>query len=245
MKHKKILQIVAWEVINPSLLKCKKNKLYTFDEDFSGINLGCGLDNPSNWIGIDGGISHVIISKAPKFIAKKLFPKFSMKENFTFEEYYRKIKNIFLIHHELRYGIPFKDNMIPNIYSSHFLEHLSKNEGEYFLKECLRALKPGGVIRIAVPSLEKSVSEIKISIMAYEQGDYDEIQPYVTSKRDEYVSSFSNHGYMYNFQLLERSLEKCGFTNIEEFSFRKGNILDVEKLDTRPSLFIEAIKPKL
>lgn len=44
MKHKKLFQIVAWEIINPLLLKSKKDKLYKFNEEFSGINLGCGID---------------------------------------------------------------------------------------------------------------------------------------------------------------------------------------------------------
>ncbi|MFW9973110.1 MAG: methyltransferase domain-containing protein [Candidatus Odinarchaeota archaeon] len=245
MKFRELLQLIGWQIINPFLLKRKKRRLYHFNEKFRGINLGCGLDNPPNWVGIDGGITHILMSKLPKFLAKKIFSKFSMKKNYTFEEYCKKIKSIPLIHHDLRYGIPLNDKVVPHIYSSHFLEHLSRNDAEVLLKNCFRVLKPGGIIRIAVPSLEQTVLEIKASIIAYDKGDYNKIQPYVTSKKYDYLSQYSSHRYMYNFHSLKESLENTGFIEVKEFQMKRGNIPDVEKLDTRPSLFVEAIKPKI
>jgi len=40
------------------------------------------------------------------------------------------------------------------VYHSHVLEHFSKKDGELLIKNCFRILKPGGIIRIAVPDLE-------------------------------------------------------------------------------------------
>ncbi len=40
------------------------------------------------------------------------------------------------------------------VYHSHLLEHLRADEARAFLGECWRVLKPGGVLRIAVPDLE-------------------------------------------------------------------------------------------
>ena len=59
-----------------------------------------------------------------------------------------------VIEHNLLQGIPFSDNEFDLVYHSHVLEHFSKSDGSHFIQECLRVLKPGGILRIAVPDLE-------------------------------------------------------------------------------------------
>jgi SAM-dependent methyltransferase len=57
--------------------------------------------------------------------------------------------------HDARDGIPYRDGIFDVVYHSHLLEHLSKRDGSRFLRECFRVLRPGGVIRVAVPDLEQ------------------------------------------------------------------------------------------
>jgi predicted SAM-dependent methyltransferase len=59
-----------------------------------------------------------------------------------------------VISHNLLQGVPFEANKFDVVYHSHILEHFTKEDGEKFITECFRVLKPGGVIRIAVPDLE-------------------------------------------------------------------------------------------
>ena len=56
--------------------------------------------------------------------------------------------------HDLRLGIPFAEATFDVVYHSHVLEHFSKAEGKQFMAECFRVLRPGGVLRVAVPDLE-------------------------------------------------------------------------------------------
>jgi predicted SAM-dependent methyltransferase len=56
--------------------------------------------------------------------------------------------------HDLRKGIPYPDAAFDVVYHSHVLEHFPKQDAPRFLRECYRVLKPGGVIRVAVPDLE-------------------------------------------------------------------------------------------
>jgi len=53
---------------------------------------------------------------------------------------------------DLRYGIPFPDNSVDRIYSSHLFEHLHFKHIESLLKECMRVLKTGGEFIICVPN---------------------------------------------------------------------------------------------
>lgn len=50
--------------------------------------------------------------------------------------------------------LPFTNTSIHYIFAEHVLEHIPHQEGYRFLEECYRILKPGGVIRIVVPSVE-------------------------------------------------------------------------------------------
>lgn len=53
-----------------------------------------------------------------------------------------------------RAGIPFPDQSFDVVYHSHVLEHFPKAEALRFVRECFRVLRPGGIIRVAVPDLE-------------------------------------------------------------------------------------------
>ncbi len=56
--------------------------------------------------------------------------------------------------HDCRAGLPFPDHSFDVVYHSHVLEHFAKTEAPRFVQECFRALRPGGIIRVAVPDLE-------------------------------------------------------------------------------------------
>ncbi len=59
-----------------------------------------------------------------------------------------------VIHCDVTKGLPFEDDSLQVVYHSHVLEHIPKSMVKAFLNECYRVLKPGGIIRIAVPDLE-------------------------------------------------------------------------------------------
>lgn len=57
--------------------------------------------------------------------------------------------------HDLTQGLPFGDNTFDAVYHSHVLEHFSPEQGQALIAECVRVLRPGGVLRIVVPDLEQ------------------------------------------------------------------------------------------
>jgi SAM-dependent methyltransferase len=52
---------------------------------------------------------------------------------------------------------PFEDNTISIIFTSHMLEHMDNESGINIANECYRVLKPGGILRVVVPDLEKAL----------------------------------------------------------------------------------------
>ncbi|MEJ2378304.1 MAG: glycosyltransferase [Pseudolabrys sp.] len=59
--------------------------------------------------------------------------------------------------HDVTQGLPFDDASVNGVFSEHFFEHISQSQGLEFLRECRRVLKPGGVLRIAMPDLDELV----------------------------------------------------------------------------------------
>jgi predicted SAM-dependent methyltransferase len=57
--------------------------------------------------------------------------------------------------HDVCAGLPFADDSFDVVYHSHLLEHLQHHVVPGFVRECRRVLRPGGVLRLAVPDLEQ------------------------------------------------------------------------------------------
>jgi len=99
------------------------------------------------------------------------------KQYYSQQEYCDILQNHIFVHHNVEYGLPFPDESVDYLYSSHLLEHLSKEDANKLLKEAYRVLKKGGVIRICVPDLEYAIS-------LYQEGDKEKALHYffATSK---------------------------------------------------------------
>jgi len=72
--------------------------------------------------------------------------------------------------------VPYKwnDEQFDAAYSEHFIEHIHRFEGIRFLEEMKRVLKPGGVLRIAWPSMDF------VDWLIYEAAEDDEyIEEYI------------------------------------------------------------------
>jgi predicted SAM-dependent methyltransferase len=51
--------------------------------------------------------------------------------------------------------LPFADSSADVIFAEHVAEHTTPQQAWNFFEECHRVLRPGGVVRIAVPSVER------------------------------------------------------------------------------------------
>ncbi|MCR4922701.1 MAG: methyltransferase domain-containing protein [Lachnospiraceae bacterium] len=67
--------------------------------------------------------------------------------------------------------LPFSDNEVDAIYSSHMIEHFTSDQAHSWLKECHRVLKPGGVIRLVAPDLENACRNYLNELDKVKEGD--------------------------------------------------------------------------
>ncbi len=59
---------------------------------------------------------------------------------------------------DLSQPLPFAEGNFDVVYHSNVLEHIRREQATGFLRECGRILKPGGILRVAVPDLERICS---------------------------------------------------------------------------------------
>jgi predicted SAM-dependent methyltransferase len=232
----------AWELLNPTILWLKRRSRYRFGSTHIGLNLGCGLDNAPGWLGIDAGL-YVLLKNMPRVCARVAFKQFSSSRHCTLEEFQEQLRSSDIIHFDLQYGIPLGDGCVPYAYSAHLLEHLAQAHAEALLRECARILRPGGILRICVPSLGREIEDMKAAIVAYEQGDSAPAQEYLTTGRVGFQNALRNHRHMYDFTELKALLTACGFERIEERQFQQGKLPGLETMETRGGLYVEGTRP--
>ena len=75
-----------------------------------------------------------------------------------------------VVEHNLAGGIPFRDQTFDVVYHSHLLEHLTRNDAERLMRECVRVLKSGGVCRVAVPNMEDICRQYLVALENALQG---------------------------------------------------------------------------
>lgn len=198
------------------------------------INLGCGLTVASGWINIDASLNS-FFARWPTRVLKTLYRGSGARQWYTEEQYLRIMKEHQFVHHNLDYGIPLPDASVDFIYSSHWLEHLYREDAGRLLREAYRVLKPSGCIRICVPDLEHAVKQ-------YLEGNKEHALSYFfsSSKSD----ALGRHHYLYDYELLAALVTKTNFDQVTRCAYRQGRTPDIDKLDNRPeeTLYLEAVK---
>ncbi len=72
---------------------------------------------------------------------------------------------------DLRSGIPLASGSADAIYLSHVLEHLHRSDAVAVLRDSLRVLRQGGVIRVVVPDLELQCREYLAALDAVDNAE--------------------------------------------------------------------------
>jgi predicted SAM-dependent methyltransferase len=118
--------------------------------------------------------------------------------------------------------LPFADRSFDYVFSEHQIEHILYPDGVLMLRECFRVLKPGGVLRIATPDLERI-----LGLYAAEKTDVQ--QRYIRFVTDSFIPETSDyaacfvvnqdmrgwdHKFIYDFATLAQEMHRAGFVDV-------------------------------
>ena len=209
------------------------------------LNIGCGPGGKfDGYINIDNSPS-IILGKLSAI--KKALRALNIIDESRFVADWSGI-----IRCDVSKGIHFGDDTVDKIYSSHLLEHIPRDRGVFFIKECHRVLKRGGVMRLVVPDLffhtERYVEATRALIGR-------EKLPEDRTPHDVFLNTIygaylkkrrygAEHYYMYDLPTLVCILKNSGFENIKKCEFKEGADKELASFDSRPneSLHLECIK---
>jgi prepilin-type processing-associated H-X9-DG protein len=125
---------------------------------------------------------------------------------------------------DLKNGIPFASETVDGIYASHVLEHFYYKEVRKIFKESYRVLKPGGGLRMIVPSMEGAIA-------AYLDGNRSWFSEFPT-KFESLGGRFVNflfcdgqHRLAFDFSFAEEVMSDAGFSTIVRMNYGESKLL--------------------
>jgi predicted SAM-dependent methyltransferase len=227
--------------------------------DIAGINVGCGTspcDLPG-WENVDKAVN-ARIRNVPGL--RRLLGVLGLLPGAE-DRWPKRLKV-----HDIRKGLPYKENSLLYVYSSHCFEHLYLDQAMKLLRECFRVLKPGGILRLAVPDLESYCRQYMEGVQNNGRTGQGEFPADVFVRRllmvreaaprgivDRWfkpvLGKHTIHCWQYDWQSLSARFLEVGFTNVKHCSYRQSAIPDINSLDlaekASESLYVEGTKPKV
>jgi predicted SAM-dependent methyltransferase len=210
------------------------------------VNIGCGRTPTQDWRNYDNSFS-IALGKIPMVARLISCFKLLAESQVKFIEDSRKFN---IQHADASKHIPLESGCVDVLYSSHMLEHLSKQEVSRFLQEALRVLRADGILRLAVPNLRYHVN----NYLRTEDADALVEALFLTSAkpvnlidRIRYIFvGDRHHQWMYDGKSLCKLLLASGFRHPQIMEPGTTSIKDPGKLDLRErepeSVFVEARK---
>lgn len=146
------------------------------------------------------------------------------------------------IKRDLRHGLGFGPASVDFIFSEHFIEHLTREEGQRFFQEAYAALKPGGVLRISTPDLD-------FLFKCYKTGRIDAWSPTWNPKSPAAMINEGlrlwGHQFVYDHEEMREGLLMAGFNSVTKAQWHKSKHKELTGLEVRPSigdLIVECVK---
>ena len=145
-------------------------------------------------------------------------------------------------------GVPFVDDSGRGIYASHIMEHFKIGTVVRLLREFYRVLKPGGTLRVVVPSLEYAIK----AFMANNASKFPEWPDKFASiggRFNNFLLCANQHRSMFDLTFLQELLNEAKFKTVVRQRPYQSRCFSPQQLrfESDPSLidkslYIEACK---
>jgi predicted SAM-dependent methyltransferase len=177
------------------------------------IHIGCEHKIGKSWKNYD--VSYVAILEKLPIVGKLL--------NINRKRYPQEV-----LYGDISKRMLCEENAADNIFCSHTLEHMPKENMIFALKNIYKMLKQNGCFRLIVPDLKaRAENYVKTNdadqfIETIGMGHKKSANNFLEKLRGLFVNSL--HKWMYDERSMKRYLLEAGFKNIKSCSFNDSNI---------------------
>jgi predicted SAM-dependent methyltransferase len=118
------------------------------------------------------------------------------------------------------------DASMAYVFGEHVIEHVPEDTGRRVLAEMFRILRPGGVLRLTTPDLQKIIALYEDRNPAMSREEYVGFLDAITGKRHERACQLFNdfmrmwgHAWVYDEEDLAAKLREAGFVDVARREF--------------------------
>ena len=203
------------------------------------LNLGCGPQVVDGWVNVDYALGARLAATPVLGAAVRGLGLFNLRWN-------PRIRI-----HDLTKPLPWPDSTVDVCYTSHTVEHMSRDEGHRLVTEAFRVLRPGGVLRVVVPDLRQLVEQYASGKLAAEYV-VEELGVLYGIGKGGLRRLFAPmvefpHKCMYDTEAMVRLLNGCGFQATGRAAFDSA-IDDIRRIEiearTQGAVVVEGMKPQ-
>ena len=210
------------------------------------VNFGCGMTPTEGWVNYDNSFAIKLANSSFLYLLAKSLRILSVAQ-IENVEWNKKHKIYFA---DATKKIPLRDNSVECLYTSHMLEHVSREGVIVFLKEVMRLLEVNGVLRVAVPDLRIAINNYlsEEDADSFMKGIHVEAQPIskLIDKFRLFVTGYRHHQWMYDGKSLSLLMEELGFRDVRVYSKGETSIKNLNGLNlherSEESVYVEGIK---
>ena len=182
---------------------------------FKKYHIGCGSILARGFLNIDDS---------------PLGNEYAFQEHEIYEA--KEAPGAFILKYDLSRGIPAHQDSLNRIYHSHFLEHLNRDQGIKFLKDCFYTLEKNGVMRFAIPDFQlwctNYINNNKEFFSWYKSNYLPDDEYHFHTSAQIFTGMLYNHGHQmaYDYESICSILSKVGFKNIEQGRWGNSNYFE-------------------
>lgn len=151
---------------------------------------------------------------------------------------------------------PFPPGSLSHVYGDNMIEHVPLDGARALFREAVKAIPPGGRIRLVTPDVERCAEvylergDLARAQLDAHRGAGTRVEHFVDILRGVFIEYEHYRGYAWDFESLSVELEAAGFVSIERRELEqsidpvlRGLESRVLPIDRLTMLAVEAVRP--
>lgn len=134
--------------------------------------------------------------------------------------------------HDLTKPLPFGNGVADLVYSEHFIEHITFEQGLMLMRDVRRVLKPGGIFRLSTPDMLFLIKQY----LNRNLNEWANVKwfPRTPCQMVNGGMRLWGHQFLYDEEEMAMQLKAAGFASVQRVNYRESSNPRLSQLESRP-----------